>query len=411
MRIQIPHHFWYQLLFLACVAIPYLNSYELTFGIWSITAVFTLQKNYSFTILKIVGLFVLILLVALLSSLTEVFSTYEFIRDFTYLLKPILGLVVGYNLCKGHLKFPLKTLVYVGVFIATVHVLVILYSLAFLNVKNMHNLRMHAGYFSDFEVYALVILLFSEKFELNFSPKITRSLILLLGFSIFMYLARSNFIQLGVLVLAIKGYLKLNKKSITIVATSIIIILSGYWAIVAYNPDRGAKGLEALLFKIKNSPNEAFKTRVNKNDWKDFNDNYRSYENILTLKQVPEGGIKPILFGEGLGSSIDLKKKVWLQSSFMRYIPFLHNGFMTVFLKAGLLGVIILILSIGFLIKRNRSSIPLVANINMLLLGTGIYLILSYWVFMGFYFTVDTKSLVVGLLIAYREKLSKSVLS
>ena len=411
MQLRIPHHFWYQLLFLACVAIPYLNSYELTFATWSLTALFTLQKNYSLSILKIVGLFVLILLVALLSSVTETFTSYEFIRDFTYLLKPILGLIVGYNLCKGYLKFPLKTLVYVGAFIAVAHVLIILYSLAFLTVRNMHNLRMHAGYFSDFEVYAIVILIFKRQFEIDISPKITLSLLLLLGFSIFMYLARSNFIQLGILVLAIKGFLKLNKRSITIIATTLIIMLSGYWAIVAYNPDRGAKGIEALLFKIKNSPNEAFKTRVNKNDWKDFNDNYRSYENILTLKQVPEGGIKPILFGEGLGSSIDLKKKVWLQSSFMRYIPFLHNGFMTIFLKAGLLGVFILILSIGFLIKRNRSAMPLVANINMLLLGTGIYLILSYWVFMGFYFTVDTKSLVVGLLIAYREKLTKTALS
>ncbi len=409
MRFRIPHNILYQILFLACVTIPYLNHYELTFAVWSITALITIQKNYSLSILKIVSFFVLILLVAFASSITETFSNYEFIRDFAYLMKPILGLLVGYQLCKGFIKSPFELLVYVGVFIASVHLLIILYSFAFLPVDSMHQLRGHAGYFSDFEVYAMIFLIFHKEFNLNLSRKYIQRFSLLVGFSIFMYLARSNFIQLGVLFLALKGYFELNKKSITIVATSILVILSAYWAIVAYNPDRGAKGLEALLFKIKNSPNEAFKTRVNKDDWKDFNDNYRSYENILTLRQVPQGGWKPILFGEGLGSSIDLKKKVWLHTSMMRYIPFLHNGFMTIFLKAGLLGVIILIFSIGFLLKHQKSADPLVSNINLLLLGTGVYLVLSYWVFMGFYFTVDTKSLVVGLLFAMREHRLKNL--
>jgi hypothetical protein len=408
MRIKIPNNIFYQILFLACVTIPYLNHYELTFAIWGLTALITLQKSYSLSILKLVSLFVLILLIALFSSITEVFTNYEFLRDFAYLLKPILGLLVGYNLCKGFLNSPLKLIVYVGVFIAAVHLFLIVYSFAFLPVNTMHQLRGHTGYFSDFEVYALILLVFSKEFEIDFSPKITKRLILLVGFSVFMYLARSNFIQFGILFLAIKGYFKLNKKSITIIVSTILILVSGYWAIVAYNPDRGAKGIEALLFKIKNSPNEAFKTRVNKNDWKDFNDNYRSYETILTLRQVPEGGIKPVLVGEGLGSSIDLKRKVWLHTSMMRFIPFLHNGFMTIFLKSGLAGVLILLVSIGFMFKNQPSSIPLVININYVLMGTGIYLLLSYWVFMGFYFTVDTKSLVVGLLIALREKRIKT---
>lgn len=411
MLLKIPKNFFYQVLFLACVAIPYLNQYELTFAVWSISALITLQKSYSLSILKLISLFVLILLIALVSSITEVFTTYEFLRDFAYLMKPILGLVVGYNLCKGFLKSPLKLVVYVGVFIATLHLLIILYSFAFLPVNSMHQLRGHSGYFSDFEVYALILLLFHKEFELDFSPKITRRFILLVGFSVFMYLARSNFIQLGVLFIAIKGYFELNRKSITILVSTLLFVFAGYSAIVAYNPERGSKGLEALLYKIKNSPNEAFKTRVNKNDWKDFHDNYRSYENILTLRQVPEGGAKPILVGEGLGSSIDLRRKVWLHTSTMRFIPFLHNGFMTIFLKSGLLGVFILILSIGFLFKNQPSTIPLVTNINLILLGTGVYLILSYWVFMGFYFTVDTKSLVVGLLFALREKRIKNAVS
>jgi hypothetical protein len=43
------------------------------------------------------------------------------------------------------------------------------------------------------------------------------------------------------------------------------------------------------------------------------------------------------------------------------------------------------------------------------LLGTGVFLILSYWVFMGFYFTVDTKTLFIGFLICYKELCLKNI--
>ena len=96
---------------------------------------------------------------------------------------------------------------------------------------------------------------------------------------------------------------------------------------------------EQFLYKIKNAPIEPFKTKIDVTNWKDINDNYRSYENILTLRQVTENGPRAIILGEGIGSTVDLKQKMWLQSSFMRYIPFLHNSYMTVFLKSGIVGV------------------------------------------------------------------------
>jgi hypothetical protein len=205
-----------------------------------------------------------------------------------------------------------------------------------------------------------------------------------------------------------KGYFAINKRSIIVLTTITLVALTGYSAIYIYNPNRGAKGLEAFLFKIKNAPIEPFKTKIDVSNWKDFNDNYRSYENILTIRQVGNAGIKDVIIGQGLGSSIDLKKEVWLQSSYMRYIPFLHNGFMTIFLKSGLLGVFVLLLSIFYFFRMNKSKIDVVKNLNYMLLGTGIYLILSYWVFMGFYFTVDTKTIFIGFIICYKELYLKS---
>ena len=42
-------------------------------------------------------------------------------------------------------------------------------------------------------------------------------------------------------------------------------------------------------------------------------------------------------------------------------------------------------------------------NINYFFIGPILFLFISYWVFMGFYFKADTKSILIGLMIAYVE--------
>ena len=403
MGFKIQKNLLYQFLFIACVAVTYLNNYELTFAIWSVTALMTVKTKYSLSILKLISFFLLIFIIALIATAGQDFKLYSFFRDIAYLLKPILGLLVGYQLCKSHLKKPLNTAIYTGVIVAILHLLIVAYTVLFRSVRTIHELRQYSGYFSDYEVYILILLIFHREFQIELPLKKIRWFIAIITVSGLFYLARTNFIQFAILFIAMKGYFAINKRSIIVLTTITLVALTGYSAIYIYNPNRGAKGLEAFLFKIKNAPIEPFKTKIDVSNWKDFNDNYRSYENILTIRQVGNAGIKDVMIGQGLGSSIDLKKEVWLQSSYMRYIPFLHNGFMTIFLKSGLLGVFVLLLSIFYFFRMKKSDIEVIKNLNYLLLGTGIFLILSYWVFMGFYFTVDTKTIFIGFLICYKE--------
>lgn len=406
MALVIRKQFFHQILFVACVAIPYINVYEATFAIWTLTVLITLKNKYSYTLLKLIACFAAIFSIALVVSFfKEDIVAYEFVRDITYLLKPILGLLIGYQLCKDYTKNPLLIFINTGIIIAIVHLFLVVHSVFVLHSKTIQVLRNHAGYFSDFEVYAILFIIFHKQLQITISKKrIVFGLVILATSTVF-YLARTNFIQFVILFMALKGYFAINKRSITIIVTTFLFIGIGYGAIYYYNPSSKGRPLEVFLYKIKNSPIEPFKTRVIKDNDKDFNENYRSYENIYTIRQIRNGGTATVLFGEGMGSSIDLKKKVWLQTSWMRYIPFLHNGFMTVLLKSGLLGNLILLYSIGLLFKYKQSNDPLIQNLNFILLGTGIYLIISYWVFMGLYFVADTKAIVIGYIICYRETL------
>jgi hypothetical protein len=245
--------------------------------------------------------------------------------------------------------------------------------------------------------------LFHERFKLAFKKNTLLLLTVIVGVSWISYFARTNFIQFVILFMALKGYFRITRRSLTVIASLVVFVLVGYSAILSVNPRRNGPGIEALLYKIKIAPTEPFKTKINVDDWKDFNDNYRSYENIHTVRQMRGHGADAVVFGEGLGSRVDLKKKVFLGDMYLRFISILHNGYMTVFLKSGLIGVFIYLYWIVLLFKQKRSKLPVINTINLLMIGTGIFLIFSNWVFMGVYNLLDNKSLLIGFILCYSE--------
>lgn len=404
MNIKIYKSFPYQVLFLLCIVVSLFANYELTFAVWSLTLLVTVKRKYSFTIIQYNAIFLLILLIAIVSTFFNNTTPFLFIRDFTYLVKPILGLFVGYQLCRFSSKLGLKVMVYTGLAIAIMHLLMILFAVIEFRTLSVNLLREHGGYFSDYEIYILIILIFYKNLKLEISKKQRLLLIVIIGLSSFLYLARTNLIQFIILYVGLKGYLTFNKRSLKVILSVLVAVIVGYTAIVYINPKREGKGIQAFLYKIKIAPQEAFKTKIDKDDWKDFNDNYRSFENIITVKQVSANGNRAIIFGEGLGSTLNLGRKIWTNDhEYVQYIPIVHNGYMTVFLKSGLLGVSLLLIFLIVLFRQKKSDVENVQKINYLLIGSSVFLIVSNWVFLGLYLKLDNKSIIIGFLIALRE--------
>jgi len=406
MKITIPNNWFHQLLFILCIAIPYLDIFELTISVWSLAFMLTIQAKYSISLFKLIIPYAIILILAIVVSWNFDYQKYLIIRDITYLCKPMIGFLVGYQLCRYNLQNAFRLIVKTGVFIAICHLLIILNAIFIFGARTVAEFRFYSGYFSDYEIYTFIILLFHKEFQLDFSKKTLRIFTIIVGFSALMYLARTNFIQFVILFLAIKGYLVINKKSLTIIVSIILTSIVAYSIIVSTNPRRNAEGLEGFLYKIKVAPMEPFKSKINREDYKDFNDNYRSHENIMTIRQVTRDGVTPTVFGKGVGSQIDLKQKVWLGDMELRYISILHNGFMIVFLKTGLLGILIYLFTITYFFRKFKTDKPIVNTINLLFIGTGVFLFVSNWVFLGFYNLTETKSILIGFLIAYREKIN-----
>lgn len=398
----------HSILFFLCIVVSLFPNYELTFAVWFVVFLVTIKRHYSVTIFKYVATFSAILLIAFFSSLFYQPKLFLFIRDITYMIKPIVGLLLGYQIFKNEKILRLNYFIYVGLIIAIIHIVTIF--IAFLQVKslNLNLLREKGGYFSDYEIYVIIMLIFHKELNITISKKNIKYILITVIFSSVLYAARTNMIQFVILFLAMKGYFRITKKSLTILFSIFSLTLISYFAIVSYNPKRAGKGLDAFLYKIKIAPEEAFKTKINKNDWKDFNDNYRSFENIITVKQVSQEGPLAILFGEGLGSRLNLGRKVYTNDGdYVQFIPYVHNGFMTVFLKSGISGLLFLILFLILLFKQTKTNDPKLLYINYLLIGTSVFLIVSNWVFLGLYLKLDNKSIIIGFLIALKEVIAK----
>ncbi|WP_162126805.1 hypothetical protein [Flavobacterium phycosphaerae] len=403
MKIILQSNFFYQLLLALCLAVPYMGSYEITFVLWGFTVLVTLQKSYSVAFVKYLSCFILILLIAFLSTKFEGHNLFFIIRDITYLLKPILGLVLGYQICKYNYQKAFGTIANIGFWISRIHLVFLLSAVVFFKAYTVNDLRLHGGFFSDFEIYALILILFHKEFNIELSRKKFYVMAFTVGISSFLYLSRTNFIQFFILFFALKGYFILNKRAIIAILSVIGITIIGYTAILYINPRRNGEGMEAFLYKIKVAPTEPFKSKINTEDYIDFNDNYRSVETINTLKQMKNKGAESIVFGAGLGSKVDLKQEVYLGDMKIRFISVMHNALMTTYLKSGIIGIIILLFSIYLVYNQPKSSIPINQNINLMLVGTAIFLVVSNWVLMGYYFTEDSKSILVGFFMAYKE--------
>lgn len=396
----------YQAMLMLPFLVLLINHYELTFLVWSLTALVSLRQSYSAAFLRLIVISAAILLLGAVAMIGESPEPFNVFRDVAYLTKPILGMLIGYHFCRILGKNIWKTLIDVGFLLAVYHIGVLIFSYVFIGIRNMHILRQFGGYFDDFQVYILILLIFRKQLGIEVNEKRVPLLLTIIGLSSFLYLSRVNIIQFVILFVAMKGYLRPTVRSIRVVTISMALVLAAYGAVYYSNPSRSGKGLEAFLYKIKIAPIEPFKTKINKEDWKDFHDNYRSFENIITVKQLESHDA--FWTGMGLGSTIDLGREVWTNDGeFIRYIPILHNSYYTVWFKAGMLAMVLMFVFIYYLYKPLSALTDEIRHFNYLLMGSAIYLIFSNWVFMGLYLKLDNKSIILGAILCYRFYLYK----
>ena len=409
MKIKLSSEWPYQLLFLIAVIFSYINIYELSLAVWLLILLVTVKRYYSKTIITLCGFFLAIVILGIIRAFFYHHSLYDIIRDISYFIKPIVGLLIGYQCFRTKDNNFFKTIIYCATIIAVLHFIILFISSLIHPIRTIHEIRYYGGYFSDFEAFALIILIFRKKLNLNFSAKKAWIFGLIIGGSLALYLARTNMIQLFIIACGMFGLFEISKKKIVLFLSLILISGLGYKVIYDINPSRKGTGMEAFLYKIKNAPIEIYDPYVVNDNSPRFHDNFRSYETKITLLQILNKKDGGVWFGNGFGATVNYGRQIQTNDGTkVKYSPILHNGFTTVFLKTGILGLIIYtigLLYLSFLGKKTNDKY--LNNIKLLINSTGIFLFISTLVFLGFYLKLDNKSLFVGGLLAYYEIIKK----
>ena len=405
MRISLTSDFPYQLLFFIAVGISYINNYELSLAVWLLVAGITVKRYYSKDILIFISFFGVIFLLGLLRTIFYDHDHYNIIRDIAYFIKPMVGILIGYQCFRSGTNNFFRTVVYIALFSAIIHLILITHAVLFEFVRTVHQIRAFGGYHSDFETFALLILIFHKKFGLNFGRQFYWILLMVIGSSFILYFARTNIIQLILLTAGMLGLYRLSQNRILMLAGIFVIGFAAFKWIEDMNPRRSVPGIEGFLYKVVNAPKEIYDPYVVNDNTPRFHDNFRSFETKVTVRQMMSREDLGLLLGNGFGATVNYGSLMaTTEGSFVRHAPILHNGYTTVFLKTGLVGLMIFICSMLWLcFYGNRYGNNYRDNIILLINSTGIFMFISTLVFLGFYLKLDNKSLFIGGLIAYYE--------
>jgi hypothetical protein len=137
----------------------------------------------------------------------------------------------------------------------------------------------------------------------------------------------------------------------------------------------------------------------------DINQKYRGFEAFMALKTYSDGSFSFKIFG-GLGRLVDLETYVSLNDEGMRYIPILHNGFLYMLVKTGILGLVSYLLFFLTSIRSNYRYLSAKGQIQNMVAFVNLSIIVSlffstYIVFGLFNLEMSSYILMIGYLSIY----------
>ncbi len=352
---------------------------------------------------EILSILVLIIGIGVLSAIFNNPSAFNFIRDLLYFTKPVILILLGYFIARkiNNGKIVFKVLIYLGVGYAVYH---ILHTFIFTDFKNatVSTIRGINGLGNSIEMYSIALIILGNKYpEFNvISNKKTKHLFLLfLTMSFIFYFSRTMFVGLIFLILGVLNYLKLNKKGLKYLLLLLTMFIGLYAYLYSTEINRQGGALESFLYKLKMAPGEIFTPKLDLDNKAALWDHWRAYEAYCAFESLNESPVNYIN-GKGFGALVDLKFPAPLSDEGnLRYIPILHNGYVFVLYKTGIMGLLLYLVFLFYLYyqayqKTENIEIKIFGN---LLSATSAYIIFSSLIITGLYNKEEEIALLLGV--------------
>lgn len=394
------------LLFILLVTVA-IASIEVTISVClaiSLIFLFDVKFKYSNTFINTLTPLVGVFIIAGISTFFYKREIYDVIKDFVYLIKPIMFIWLGFYLT-GKIRdkeFIFKVILYLGAFFAAYHMYeVFIYFLEKGFNFSVQATRYVGGKANYVELFAMVLLHLRKDLKpFQFKIKFHLLLRLLLYASFVLYFSRTMLLGFVVLYLSINGYTKLTRKGIIYISVFLIAGIAFFSVLMNLKLDRTSTGVEGFFYKLQNAPSEIFTTDVDINDddaklW----DHWRGYEANRAFSQLDEAPYNyGYVFGKGMGSLVDLGFEAPLNVGGIQHIPIIHNGFAYIVFKSGFVGLflyLIFLLSLYLLAYKRTQNNKLLFTYN-LISGVSIFFFFTTLTITGIYNHGDVVTFFLG---------------
>jgi hypothetical protein len=341
--------------------------------------------------------FALVLLVGFTGTIIHRYGPSYIFKDLFHFIKPIVGLLLGYIIFKriGDFKAFAHTIVVASVVTALIHIGIIVFLTDFMS-GSIEIIRLYTR--DNFlEIFGLFLLVYYPKYESSeiFGNRYYKWICLaVLSISSFLYFSRTMIVIAAMLWLALKGYTRITRKGLRVIGIVFLLIGLLYTYLYNSNIKRGATGVEGFLYKVKIVPEELFTFNIDRENHAELWDHWRGYEAKRALVLMNEHP-SSYIFGTGHGSLVDLKFYAPLTSDKkgIRFISELHNGYIYLFYKTGVLGLLIYI----FALLRWYAYIYKSQNLaNVLISAAGLIFLMTTVMITGIYNSKDIIVFIVG---------------
>ncbi len=403
---------FYKTLFIVLVlAQIYLPSFKTNIFLQLIVLVFYLyseKPKLSNHFLKVLNPIIIVFILGFLGFIIFTNPIGFALKDIFHFIKPLQGLLIGYFFFKtiNNNTVFIKTIVILGFISAIIHFIILLL-FADLASGSVNEIR---EYTRDnyLELVAIFFLGFYKRFfdtDLFTSKLKSKTIFLFLLFSCVLYFSRTMIVVSIILLLSIYGHTKITYKSLKFIFGAFVAILLFYAYLFSVKIERNKPGLEAFLYKIKIAPEELFKTRIDRENHKDLWDHWRGYEAKRAYALMND---KPIstLTGTGYGSLVNLKFNAPLDNSKkgLKFISELHNGYVYVLYKTGVIGLFLYLIFLLGLYKKIYLNYSFE---TVFISAFGLIYLFTTLTITGIYNTSDTTVFVLGALFYSFEKNKK----
>jgi hypothetical protein len=273
----------------------------------------------------------------------------DVLRDIFYFTTPILLIIFG-AICAVHLtlnKFVLM-ITYFGLFYS-IYYIVSFILLSFQDTYGLEEMRGLIGPGNIISILSFYFLISNKAKDKYSKILILRILFIALNvLALILFNSRSYFICFIIFFLFFFQTFPLRMKFGLVTFSIFVIVLL---TTININSDNSFYG------KVLNSFDEI--SINNGADLSENNSNYRAFETLAAIDTYLTGNGLNHIVGQGFGKLVDLKIEIQLTTESWQFIPLVHNGYMYILVKTGLLGILFFfIFLIKFYPSKKSKRIP-----------------------------------------------------